>query len=131
MKKCIVITYNNSGQTLVSLLFFMIVAITITSASVIVLLVNSLSTNSFQQGNIALDIAQSGIENAMVRLLRNTNYTGETLTVGSGTATVTVTGANPKIILSQGKVDNFLRQIQVQATNTNNIFTITSWKEIY
>ena len=121
----------NRGQTLVTLLIFMVIAITVTSAAVVLTITDSQNANRFQEGLIAFQVAESGAENAMIRFLRDPNYAGETLAVGSGTATITVTGTNPKIITSAGVNGNYLRKIQVTLDNTNNILSITSWQEIF
>lgn len=116
------------GQTVVILLVFMVIGITITSASVMILLSESSNTSKFQQALISQQIAESGAENALLRLLRDPTYTGETLTVGAGTATISVSGST---ITSVGTSGNFRRTIQVQTTYTNNILTISSWQEIF
>ncbi len=117
---------------MITLLFFTVIATTITSAAVIILIVNSLSGAKFQQGNIAYEVAQTGAENAKLRLLRDPSYAGETLPVGNGNAVVTVTkNGNNYTILSVGTVGNFTRQVQVQATYNNSLFVITSQKEIF
>lgn len=121
---------HQRGQAIVTLLFFMIVAITITSGAIIIILTNSLSATKFDQGNETYYIAESGAENALIRLLRDPNYTGETLAIDSGNATISISGTNPKIITSIGKIDNFSRTIQITADYTNNILTVQSWKEI-
>jgi hypothetical protein len=121
---------NNTGQAMVTLLFYMIIAITITSAAVVVIFSNSLATSKLEIGSIAYSIAESGAENALIRLLKDQTYTGETLNLGDGTAQITVTGSNPKVINSQGKLGNFNRTIEVTATFLNNILNVTSWKEI-
>src|SRR5476649_2444851 len=110
MKK---ISYSRQkGQALITLLFFVIIAVTITTGAAIVVMTNTLNETRLQQSTLAYSVAESGSEN---RLLRNPNYTGETLTVGSGTATITVTGggANPYIITSKGQVGNYIRTVQV------------------
>lgn len=127
MKK---IYIKNSGQALIMLLMYMMIAIIITSASVMLIIVNSRATDSLYQGSTAYDVAESGAETAMIKLLRDPNYTGETLTVGTGQAVVTVTGINPKTILSKGTLNNFTRTIQVIVDTSNNTITATSWKEI-
>jgi hypothetical protein len=120
------------GQAMVALLFFVVMAITITSGAVIVLYSNSLSGTRFQQGSIAYEIAQSGVENAILRLIRDPAYTGETLTVGNGTATTQVTKSGSSYtIISTGTVGNFVKKIQVDGTYTNTLFTEVSRKEIY
>lgn len=106
-------------------------SVTIVSAAVAVLFINTSSTSTIGSGIEAYYVAEGGAENAILRLLRNPNYTGETLQVGQGTTTITVTGTDPKTITTVGKIGNFTRQIQVIAGYTDNILTVTSWKEIY
>lgn len=120
-----------SGQTLVLLLVLMAIAIIVVSAGVIVTIVNSTSSGKLDSGNMAWDVAESGVENALMRLLRDPAYVGETLPVGSGTATITVTDGGTPLITSVGKLGNFTRTIQVSTSYTNNVLSISSWKEIY
>lgn len=118
------------GQALVTLLFFIIIGISITTAAAIVILTSSDTASSFELGTNAYYIAESGVENALLQLERNPSYTGEVLPVGSGTATVTVATGSSMIITSVGNLGNYLRKIQVQAVYNNNILSVTSWKEI-
>ncbi len=121
---------NNKGQALVLLLTYMLVAIVVTSASIALVLNSSVGTSKLYQGANSLDIAESGAETAMIKLLRNPNYTGETISVGGGQAEITVTGINPKTVLSKGTINNFTRTIQVIVDTSNNTLTAVSWKEI-
>lgn len=119
------------GQTLVLLLIFMAVAITMTAAAVVVTIANSQGASEYEQGVTAYQVAEGGMENALLRLLRDPAYAGETLTVGSGTATIVVTGSGPFIVTSTGTAGDFVRKIQVTAGYTNNILTVNSWNEVY
>lgn len=120
------------GQALVTLLFFAIIGITVTSASVAMVLTNSLGGTKLQQGSIAYQIAESGIENAKLRLLRDPAYSGETLPVGNGTAVIQVTSSGGNYtITSTGTIGNFVRQIRVLATYNNNLLTVTSQSEVF
>lgn len=123
---------KTSGQTLVILLVFMAVATIITSASIIMNIVNSVSTSQLSQGSNAFDIAESGAENGLLRLLRDPNYQGEILPVGSGITTVSVTGFGgpAPVLTSVGTIFGFSRVIQVKTSYTNNVLTILSWKEL-
>lgn len=121
-----IIYHSRRGQTLVFLLAFMAIAIAITSAAVIVTATNAQNSVKFDAGNSALDVATSGAENGLMRLLRDPNYGGETLTVGSGTAYITVVSG---VITSRGVVNNFSRTVVVTTSYNNNVRTITSWKE--
>src|SRR3990167_4998079 len=116
-----------TGQALVTLLVFIATETIITAAATTVTLINSQTTGKFAQGESALTIAQAGADNAILRLLRNSSYSGEVLNVGSGTATITVSGSSVKTITAEGKDGNFIRKIQVVGTFVNNTFTVSSW----
>lgn len=120
---------QSSGQALVVLLFYMIIAMTLTTTAVAVIVSNSLAVTQEEVGNQALVIAEAGAENALLKLIRNTNYTGEILTIASGSATVTVSGDSTKTITSTGNVEGVARVIQVTAGINNGVMTVTSWQE--
>ncbi len=123
------------GQALITLLFFTVIGVTVTSAAVVMIFVNSLSGTKQQQGEMAYEIAQSGAENGLIRLLRDPTYKGETLPVGSGSATITITGSgtnlDPYVIVSKGTNGIFVRDVQVKATYQNNSLSVTGRKEVY
>lgn len=121
---------NEKGQTLVALLAFMAMAIALTTSATIVTLTNTQAGSAYEQSQKALSYAEAGIDNALIRLLRNPNYSGETLTVGSGTATISISGSGNITITSVGVQNNFQRTIQATVTYTNNTFTLDSWSEI-
>ena len=115
---------------MITLLFFVLISLTITSAAIIIIIINSISVSRFQEGTLAYYLAESGVENALLRLLRDPNYTGETLTIGSGTAVITVTGINPKTVVVVSQNGNFKRTVQAQMSYNNGYYTFSNWKEI-
>ncbi len=123
------------GQALVTLIFFMVIATTVTTAAILVIAVNSISGTRLQEGTIAYQTAQSGADNALIRVLRDPSYTGETLNVGSSSATIQVTGsgttASPFVITSKGQNGFYIKNVEVRATNENDILNIISRKEIF
>jgi type II secretory pathway component PulK len=122
---------NNSGQTLVIFLVYVLIAIIVTTASVAILVTNYKNTDKLYQGSNAYDVAESGAEIAILKLLRDPSYTGEeALTVDEGTATITITGTDPKIIVSKGKFNNFTKTLQVILNNNNGILTTVSWEQM-
>lgn len=123
---------DQKGQALITLLFFMIIAITVTSAAIVMILVNSLSGTRYQQGELAYHVAQSGADNAILRLLRNPNYTGENdIVIGGGSVDIQVTGSGPYTITSTGSYGTFTRTVETTVNYVNNLLTITSQREIY
>lgn len=122
--------HKESGQMLVALLAFMTMAISLTTAATAITVVNTQTTSKYSLGQEALSLAETGAENALLRLERDPTYTGETLTLLNGTATISVSGTLVKTIVSEGQSGEFRRKIQVTAAHANNFVTVTSWSEI-
>ena len=127
MKQSSGLEKNRNGQALVSLLMFIVVALTVITSTITTVISNTASASIEQQSIDAYYTAESGAENALMRLLRDPTYTGETLPVGNNSATVTVSGST---IVSTGRANNLTRKIQVEVSYTNNQMTVISWKEI-
>lgn len=123
---------NNLGQSLISLVIFMVIAIIIISGAVAVIIINSKATSKFYQGIVSYDLAEAGIENALLRLLRDPGYPGETLTIEGDSAVIEVSGGgiDPYTIISRGQTGNFHRTVEVIASFNNNILTVNSWREL-
>lgn len=125
MKKCCT---NSSGQALVMLLFFMLIGITVTSAAALILINTVTGTSTVEQSMKAYALAESGVENALLRLLRDGQYNGETLNIAGGTVVTTVSNGT---ITAVGTVGGATRKVQAQTVYNNDILTVSSWKEIY
>lgn len=121
--------WNQRGQALVILLFYMIIAILITTTAVAVIVSNSLSVTRTEEAIHALEMAEAGAENGLVRLLRDTNYAGETMTIDGGVVIITVTGTDTKTMTSVGTVGMFSRTVAVGVTITNGVLAVVSWAE--
>lgn len=126
----VILKTNQSGQALVTLLFFMIIAITVIAAAIAVIYINNRATTRLEGGTIAYYVAESGIENALLRLLRDPGYTGEIIQIDLATVVIQVTGTEPKTVTSTATSGQFVRKLQTVIGYTNNILTISSWKEI-
>lgn len=121
---------SQGGQALVTLLIFSATAIIITGAAVAVSIANSQATSTLALSQEVYGIAEAGAENAVLQLLRNQNFTGETLNINTGSYTTTVTGTSTKTITIVGQNSGIRRTIEVVGTFTNGQFAISSWKEI-
>lgn len=121
-----------AGQALVTLLVFISIATTIIGAAVVVTIINSQSTSKYEIGQEALSVAEAGADNAILRILRDPslNYSSETLTVGNGTAEITITYSLPTItITSKGTVSSLIRKIEIIGNYSSHQFTTTSYKQ--
>lgn len=123
-------TFFLPGQTLVTVLIFVIVAITLTTGAIALTITNSQTASSFDRGNQAYYVAESGAENGVISVLRNPSYTGETLSMGSDSSVISVSGTNPYTITSVGRSGGFVRKIQVTVSYTDGVLTVLSWKEV-
>lgn len=118
-----------SGQALTSLLIIMFVGLSIITTSVGLINTNMSSTSSLLEANEALTIAESGAEDALLKILRNPSYAGGTLPINGGLATISIASTNPYIFISTGTVGKHQRSVRVTINNTGGITTISSWKE--
>ena len=121
----------NKGQAALTLIFFSMVAIIVTTGAVMAIISNTLGASTIEQGTKAYYLAETGAENAILRLLRNPNYSGETTTLnGEGEIQVTVSGQTTKTIISEGYNGSFSRKIEVIIDYNDHNLNIVSWKEI-
>ena len=82
-------------------------------------------------GDILLS-AESCVEEALIRLSRNSSYSGGSLTVGEAACTITVTGT-PCGSCTIGVTaigENYTRKIETAITLTGGSVDIISWEEI-
>lgn len=120
------------GAALILLLVFMAVAITITTAATLLTISSTQAASRQDIGHAALAIAESGLENAYIQILRDPSFTGETLTVGSGVATITVSSVSGVFTLtSTGVVDGFSRTVRSLVQDNGGVYNLSSWTEIY
>ena len=68
--------WSEAGQTLVTLLVFVVIATSITAAATAIMINTSQAASQVEKSFITTGVAESGIENALLRLLRDPNYTG-------------------------------------------------------
>jgi hypothetical protein len=119
------------GQALISLLIFSIIAITISSAAVILTLNTATTFGARYDSSQAYAYAETGIENALIRLLRDPGYAGEVLSINSSEIDITVVNtSNSYEITSSARYRDYVRTIVVDASLNNGILNITSWREL-
>jgi Tfp pilus assembly protein PilX len=139
-------TSLQQGQALITLLFFMIIGVTLLTAAAFVTLGNVASTSSAEQGTIAFYNAEAGAEDALLELLRyppgsTSPYTGtstdQQLPNSMGTYSISISPSplsspppTTLTITAIGKYASAKRKIQVVETDGNNGWQVASWQEI-
>lgn len=118
---------KQAGQTIVTLLFFMVISISIISAVVVVVYNTVISGGNYEQGNVAYYAAEAGAQNALIRILRDPSYSGESITIDGADVTITVAGDTITSVAQYGRA---IRKVEVQTVYNNNVREVTSWREV-
>lgn len=122
---------NRRGQMLITLLVFIMVALSIAATSVSIIMTNAQSTQSTGQSMEAYYAAETGIENASLQLLRNPDYTGETVYINERVSTVIdATHSAQYVVTATGRSGIFTRKIQAILDYTDNVLSVISWQEL-
>ncbi len=125
---------NQKGQSLITLLFFMVIGITIISAAALILFADILASSNNEQGAMAYYAAESGIENGILYVLSHP-ATSASLTVPgtNASAAVTITydsATSTDTISSVGTSGTTSRTIQAQASYNSGAFAVSGWREV-
>lgn len=123
---------TQSGMALVTVLIFTAVAVIVITLGISLVVIQADSAIAYSSGQETMIMAESAMENALIRLLRNPNYPGETLTFENGTATITVSGTNPnKLVDVTADGPSSVRKLRVVFSDENGILQVGSWQEIF
>jgi len=92
------------------------------------------SALDFKKGNETLKIAEGCIEESLLRLRDNANYTGGSLNVGDGSCAITIsdTGADRTIDVEAEITTpvDYIRNIRVTVKRVGNSINVVSWQEM-
>lgn len=122
---------TKKGEVLIMLVIIITVLTIITTAAVALAFSTTRDTTTFTLGEKALTIAESGVENAILNLLRDPSYTGDSnLPIGPGNVTIVVSGSAPYTITSTGVVGDMVRRVEAQVGPVANKLTVLNWQEI-
>jgi len=122
---------NQKGIALIMLLVFSIIAIAVTTVGVSIMINITRSSGILQSRIAASQAAEGGLENGILRLLRDPGYTGETLTLGDSTVTITVSGTGPYTITSKAQYFDFSQTVEATVAYNDNKLTVSGWNFIY
>ncbi len=120
-----------NGNVSIMLILVIVMLTIVTTAAVALAISTTRDTTTHTLGERTLAVAESGAENAILNLLRDPSYTGESnLPIGPGAATIVVTGTSPKVITSTGTVGIYSRAVQAELSNIGGQLTVSSWQEL-
>lgn len=120
------IKINEKGSALVTLLVFSTIALVIVTTGVLITINSTADNVGYYTQSQMYAMLEGGAENAIMQIIRNHNYTGESLSIGGGTVTISVTGTSTKTIQVVATENNHIRRIELTGDLVNNTFNITN-----
>ncbi len=122
---------KQKGQVLVSILIIIAVAVLATGTAVVASSLSKTTGVSIISDKL-LYAAESAAEEAIIKLLRDPDYSNGSLDINGVSVTITVTNPTPseRVIRSEATLDNLTRRVEVSAEFVNNILTVNTWKQI-
>ena len=122
---------HQQGQAMITVLYVAVIGIVLTTGALYAHVNNTISSSFGELSTLAHSAAESGVENALLRLIRDPTYTGESLVLsGNRSALVTVTGSSPLTITSNGVVGSVTQRVRAVIHYTGGILVIDSWGDI-
>ncbi len=122
---------NTGGQILTSVIVFMAFGLSVIALSSVLTVINIQNTAKISQSAQALNYAEAGAEEAVLRLIRDPAYLGGTLLIDSVSVSISITGdVVTKTIISTAGYNGFTKKIQAQVNLANNKLTLVSWKQV-
>jgi len=122
---------NQKGQALVSLLIIIAVAVLAVASAIVSASISSTTAITTISDRVYYS-AETGAEEALIKLLRDPIYSGEILDIDEVRVEVAVSSPTPveRIVSSTASANNVKRRVAISAEFVNNILTVTSWEEV-
>ena len=125
---------KQQALALITVLIFGALAMIVIIFGITLMVIQTDSSRQFFTAQKSLSLAESAMENALLRLLRNPNYSGEILTFPEGTARIVVSddGTNKLVTVtaSTGQILDSVRIIQVVLIEEDGRLVVQSWREL-
>lgn len=118
---------------LTSLLVISVVVLSVVVSSSLLGILSAQNSLVYKKGAEALHIAHGCVEEALLRLRNDTNYSGGSLQLSDGSCTITVTGSgNNRTIFISSQLSNpprSTRELEVTVKRTGTSISILTWQE--
>lgn len=122
---------NERGQILTSVIVFMAFGLSVIALSSVLTIINIQNTAKNSQSVQALNYAEAGAEEAVLRMIRDPAYPGGALLIDEVSVSIGVAGdAANKTVTSTASYTGFTKKIRVTVSLANNKLTLISWKQV-
>lgn len=122
---------KKSGQVLTSVVVFVAFGLSVIALSAVLMVINMQNTLKYTESGNCLNHAEAGVEEAVLRLLRDPTYSGGTMLLEGVTTTVTVSGTDTdKSILAVATYNGFAKKVLATVSLAGDKVSLLSWKEV-
>ena len=122
--------HNNQGQALIPILIILLIVLTV-GAGLLYLSFGSILLGSYSSLGEKVLIANHGaMENGLMRILRNPNYSGESLQVNGAPCTIDVSGQSPWTMTTECDNGQAIRRLQAEVDFVDGEMVVSNLMEI-
>ncbi|MFC1727003.1 hypothetical protein ACFL0Y_00600 [Patescibacteria group bacterium] len=121
---------KNQGQALIPILIILLIILTVGAGSLYLSLGSLLLSSSSSTGEKVLVSVEGAVENGLMRILRNPNYSGESLQVAAMPCTIDISGLNPWTMTAQCDSGQAIRRLQAEVNFIDGEMIVSNLQEI-
>lgn len=121
---------HQPGHILVVVLLVMLIGIFTITMAASMIITTSQAHGSRMQSNSLRTAAESGVENAILNVLRDPAYTGETINIDGVDVGIVVQPGSPTTITATATGEQQKHVYRVTVDRINGMLSITSWTQI-
>jgi hypothetical protein len=122
---------NSTGQALISLLVFSVIGIAVSYVTTVITLNSRMQTVYAGESIRARSGAITGVELALLGIIRNPSYVGQTINIDDTEITITVTGSQEKDILIHSKAGLSIYKVSSKVEFKDNRLVVLYKKPVY
>ena len=120
---------KQKGQAMFAIVGLLSLGLLILSTNILIGIIEHNLSLSFQQSDQGRVVAEAGLEEANLRLLRDPDYDGGTLVINGRNVIIDVSGENPKTISSSVNYFGKLKRVRAEVIFASGQNQLSNWEE--
>jgi len=120
---------NQKGQAMFAIVGLLSLGLLVLSTNILIGIIEHNLSLSFQQSDQGRVVAEAGLEEASIRLLRDPDYEGGQLLINGRNVIIEVSGENPKTISSSVNYFGKLKRVRAEVIFASGQNQLSNWEE--
>lgn len=118
------------GQALIPLLIVIIIILSLGVAAIELAISNIIVSRYFQEETSGYYTVEAVLENALLRTLRNPNYSGEDLQINDTSCTIEISGESPRVVTARCESGRWIRKLEAEVYFSEGIMEVENISEV-